>query len=271
MGCTHALRGQDWIPSIPKLVLISEALDMPLPKFLHLPTIVGADRKKLSKRSGDASAIQLLEQGYIPEAILNFIALLGWNPKTNQEIMSLDELIAAFKIEDIHVSNAFFDKDKFNWMNGQHLQKLQADDYYSRLHTYLHRYQNEFFETVFKKQSESFNRAVALEIRSRMQKFEDFIGLTECFYSPFDLDPSLLLSEKMKVVDYTEAKHSLEWILQAIDSIPSESFELEVLKNTIIPRIAEAGLKNGQVLWPTRVALTSQAQSPGAFEMLAIL
>jgi glutamyl-tRNA synthetase len=271
MGVTHAFRGEEWISSIPKQVLVARALGVKLPEYAHLPLILGADKKKLSKRTGDVAAEEYLKKGYLVESLLNFLVLLGWNPKTTEEFFTMEEMIERFEISDVHKAGAVFDPEKLDWMNAKYLQKMDDAEVFDRLVAYLKEYRAEFYENTFAKKPEAFNRAILRELKTRLKRFDEFEELTKCFYTDTAaFRPDLLVSEKMKVATLGEAKKALELAVSILESQPEFS-TLEALKEAYLPKIAEAGLKNGQALWPVRVALTGEEFSPGAFEVAFIL
>lgn len=216
---------------------------------------------------------QFLEQGYLKEALLNYIALIGWNSKTTQEIFSLDELIQAFALEGLQIANGVFDPEKLKWMNSKYIAAMPVDELYILLSNYLRQYHPEFYENTLITHEESYNKAVLLELQKRLETLQDFIPQTDFFYSEPTVDTELLLSEKMNVTTLEQAKEALQFGLDILMTHPEETGKTtrETLKDIIIPKIAEAGKKNGQILWPLRVALTGKEFSPGAFEMTEIL
>lgn len=278
MKITHVLRGDEWLPSTPKHVLLYRMFGWEAPEFYHLSVILGADRKKLSKRNGDTHVSQFLENGYLKEALLNYIALIGWNSKTTKEIFSLPELIEAFSLDGLQIANGIFDPEKLKWMNGKYINALQPDDLYKELASFFKKYHPEFYENIFISKSQLKTTEIAMEVRSRMQTLHDFIELSDVFYCEPEVDVNLLLSEKMGINNLSDAKGALEFGLKLMKDVQwtgllhwSEMSVREKIKEYIIPKIAEAGKKNGQILWPLRVALTGKEFSPGAFEMTEIL
>ncbi len=270
MKITHVLRGDEWLPSTPKHVLLYRMFGWEAPEFYHLSVILGADRKKLSKRNGDTHVSQFLEKGYIKEALLNYIALIGWNSKTTKEIFSLPELIEAFSLEGLQIANGIFDPEKLKWMNSKYIAAMPVEELTKTLADYFKQYNSDFYENTFITHDEAFNRAVIAEVQKRCETLADFPALSECFYQEPEVDTALLLSEKMGVADLAQAREALQFGLDIIKSFTSTPSR-DVFKDAIIPKIAEAGKKNGQVLWPLRVALTGKEFSPGAFEMTEIL
>ena len=240
------------------------------PEFYHLSVILGSDRKKLSKRNGDTHVSQFLENGYLKEALLNYIALIGWNSKTTKEIFSLPELIEAFSLDGLQIANGIFDPEKLKWMNSKYIAATPADELFKTLSAYLKQYNSDFYENTFITHDEAFNRAVITEVQKRCETLADFPALSECFYQEPEVDTALLLSEKMGITDLAQAKEALQFGLDVIKSFTSTPSR-DALKDVMIPKIAEAGKKNGQILWPLRVALTGKEFSPGAFEMTEIL
>lgn len=269
MGITHVMRGEEWISSIPKQVLTARALGIELPFYAHLPNVLGSDGKKLSKRTGDVSVDQYMAKGYLPEALLNFLSLLGWHPKQDEEIMSMDEMIQKFEITDIHKAGAVLDPIKLDWMNGEYIKKLPLDDLYTRLEKFLQKYETEFFENTFSKFPREFNEKILSELKTRLKRFDEFRELTTFFYSEPKIAKDLLVNPKMKIATEAEAIENLKFIFPILETI--DYSDLEAMKNTILPKIAEAEKKNGQVLWPLRVALSGEQFSPGAFEIAYIL
>jgi len=270
MKITHVLRGDEWLPSTPKHVLLYRMFGWEAPEFYHLSVILGADRKKLSKRNGDTHVSQFLEKGYLKEALLNYIALIGWNSKTTQEIFSLPELIEAFSLEGLQIANGIFDLEKLKWMNSKYIAAMPVEELTKTLADYLKQFNPDFYENTFITHDEAFNQAVITEVQKRCETLADFPTLSECFYQEPEVDTALLLSEKMGVSDLAQAREALQFGLDTIKSFTSTPSR-DAFKDAIIPKIAEAGKKNGQILWPLRVALTGKEFSPGAFEMTEIL
>lgn len=270
MKITHVFRGEDWLPSTPKHVLLYRMFGWEAPEFVHLSNILWNDRKKLSKRNGDTNVEQFLEKGFLRDAILNFIALIGWNPKTTQEIISMDQLVELFTIEWLNIASGVFDVTKLKWMNSKYIAATPIDELYTTLSDYLKKYIPEFYENTFITHDEAFNRAVIMEVQKRCETLADFPALSECFYIEPEVDTALLLSEKMGIADLLQAKEALQFGLDVIKTFTSTPSR-DALKDAMIPKIAEAGKKNGQILWPLRAALTGKEFSPWAFEMTEIL
>ncbi len=243
---------------------------MTLPEFAHMPNIMGADGKKLSKRTGDTAVESYLTKGYLPEALLNFIAFLGWNPKTTQEIFSMDELIAAFDVSGMNKSGPILDPVKLDWMNAQYISKLDDADLYARLSAHLAEFDPEFYAATFIPAGEKLNLAIIHELKTRLKRFDEYKSLTTFFYGDSAVRSDILVNPKMKIEDLATAKNGLEIALAYLEK-QSDISDFETFKTGYLAHIAEAGLKNGQVLWPLRIALSGEEFSPGAFELASIL
>lgn len=208
-------------------------------------------------------------KGYLPECLLNFIALLGWNPKNNQEIMSMEEMIERFELTDIHKSGALLDPVKLNWMNSEYIKKMELGLLHERLVEYLKVYAPEFYTEVFSQAEYDFNAKIIRELQSRMRKFDEYIELTGSLYGEAPMRRDLLVNAKMKIESDEAAIASLQFVLTYIEH--GDYTTLDSLKAPILEAIALSGQKNGQVLWPLRIALSGEEFSPGAFEIAFIL
>lgn len=269
MKVSHVFRWEEWLPSMPKQILTASALGIELPSYAHLPNVLGIDRKKLSKRTWDVAVENYFKKWYLVDAMVNYLAFLGWNPKTTQEIFSLDELVERFDISDVHKAWAVFDIEKLNWMNAQYIIKKDLNELYSLLTDWLWEYEPNFYQNTFSKFSKEYNLAILSELKTRLRKFDEYIELTTFFYNDPKITPELMINEKMWIISDEIVKNSLNI---ALDILQNKNFEtLDELKNLFIEKIKELWLKNGQVLWPIRVALSWEQFSPGAFELINIL
>lgn len=269
MGITHVMRGEEWISSIPIQVLTARALGITLPEYAHMPNILGNDGKKLSKRTGDTSVSEYLKKWYLVEALLNFIALLGWHPKRDVEIMSMNEMIEYFQIKDIHKAGAVLDPVKLDWMNGEYIKRLPLAELHERIARYLETYEKDFYENVFSKQDFTYNAKIISELQGRMKRLGEYIWFTDFFYNDVKIRTDLLVNPKMKIETLDFARESLKLARDVLEQ--ADFSTLDELKASLLGRISEAWLKNGQVLWPVRVALSWEEFSPGAFELAHIL
>jgi nondiscriminating glutamyl-tRNA synthetase len=269
MKISHVMRGEEWISSIPKQVLVARALWITLPEYAHLPNVLGADGKKLSKRTGDVSVSEYLKKWYLPEALLNFLSLLGWHPKQDEEIMSMDEMIEKFEITDIHKSGAVLDPIKLDWMNGEYIKRMELGELHSRLAKYLEEHEATFYKDVFSQKNYDFNAKIIKELQTRMRRFDEFISLTQFMYHDAQFRPELMMNPKMKIETIKEWQSALEFVLPFIEN--GDFSTIDSLKTPILSAIVESWKKNGQILWPLRIALSWEEFSPGAFELAYIL
>ncbi len=266
MGITHVIRGEEWLPSTPKHILLYEAFGWDIPQFAHLPLLLNPDRSKLSKRQGDVAVEDYLGKGYLPEALLNFVALLGWNPgdgKT-QEIFSLDELVDAFDLEHVHKGGAVFDVKKLDWLNAQYIKKLSLDDFLTKTLPFLEK--KSWFEDVdpMRKESEYVQRVFVIE-QERLQKLSDVGEAVKFLFLEPVIDPALLPWKKNTP---EETSLALEKMRTAIADIPEGEWERGKLEKILLET---AGEKRGDFLWPLRVALSGERQSSPPFEIAWVI
>lgn len=259
MAVSHVVRGNEYISSTPKYNLIYEAFGWTPPVYVHVPPVMKDAQHKLSKRNGDASFQDLVAKGYLPEAILNYIALLGWNPGTDQEIFSLDELKKCFSAERLNKSPAIFDIVKLTWMNGCYIRELSAEKFHELALPYYEKYLTRKLDL----------RLLSSVLQPRVETLNDIVVQTDFLEKMPDYDLALYTNKKMKT-DAEVAKKTLALVLPALKEVAdwNNSGLFEQLKNLA----AANGLKNGQVLYPLRIALSGkETTSGGATEIAAIL
>ena len=259
MAVSHVVRGNEYISSTPKYNLIYEAFGWTPPVYVHVPPVMKDAQHKLSKRNGDASFQDLVAKGYLPEAILNYIALLGWNPGTDQEIFSLDELKKCFSAERLNKSPAIFDIVKLTWMNGCYIRELSAEKFHELALPYYEKYLTRKLDL----------RLLSSVLQPRVETLNDIVVQTDFLEKMPDYDLALYTNKKMKT-DAEVAKKTLALVLPALKEVAdwSNAGLIEQLKNLA----AANGLKNGQVLYPLRIALSGkETTSGGATEIAAIL
>ena len=249
MGVTHIIRGEEHLSNTPRQILILEALDAPRPAYAHIPLILAKDRSKLSKRAGAVSALEYRELGYLPEAVLNYLALLGWNPGTDQEIFTLDELVKNFDLSKIQKGGAIFDEVKLRWVNKEHM-KLQKDKTQETINKKI----QEKFHT------KKFHSEMAEIVFERIETLKDVdvmleAGELDCFFNEPTWDKSKIV---WKNATNGETKKHLEKICGILEN-----------KDAIIKYAEEAG--KGNVLWPLRYALSGKEKSPDPFTLIHIL
>jgi len=272
MEVTHVIRGEEWLPSTPKHIWLYESFGWEPPKFAHLPLLLNPDKTKLSKRQGDVAVDDYVKKGYLKEALLNFIAFLGWNPGTEEEVFTLEELVNEFDFKGVQKAGAVLNKEKLDWFNGMYIRKLSKEDFITKLLEYFEVHQTEIEAKADTESIKGLNEKQCEAIQTRIKTFPEAFDMVLYLnqHNP-DNAVKLLPHEKMKI-DLPMAKQSLEAVLADLENAADAAFEDENLnKEILIETIARLGFKNGQVLWPVRAALTAQQYSPGAFEMLVLL
>lgn len=259
MAISHVVRGNEYISSTPKYNLIYEAFGWTPPVYVHVPPVMKDAQHKLSKRNGDASFQDLVAKGYLPEAILNYIALLGWNPGNDQEIFSLDELKKCFSAERLNKSPAIFDLVKLTWMNGCYIRELSVEKFHALALPYYEKYLTRKLDL----------NMLSSVLQPRIETFNDIAAQTDFFEKMPEYDLTLYTNKKMKT-DVEVAKQSLQYILPALENVTE--WTNEKLFETLKALATEKGLKNGQILYPLRIALSGkETTSGGATEIAAIL
>ncbi|MEK7503122.1 MAG: glutamate--tRNA ligase [Patescibacteria group bacterium] len=259
-GITHIIRGEDLISSTPRQILLIEALGGKRPIYAHLPLLLDEDRSKLSKRKqGEAVSLDFYrKQGYLPEALVNFLALLGWNPGDEREIFSMEELIKEFSLEKVQKSGAIFDIKKLDWMNGEYIRKKSLEELVELAKPFV----KDFFQfLIFNFQ---FSNILKLE-QPRLKKFSELPEKIEFFFKTPEYGKDLL---SWKGMSDEEIKNYLEISKEIAKS--AEDFTKENLEKIFMKKAEEAG-DRGKLLWPLRVALSGRKASPGPFDIMAIL
>lgn len=260
MQVSDVIRGEDHISNTPKQLLIQEALGFPRLRYAHLPLILGPDRAKLSKRHGSTTVREFREQGYLPEALVNFLALLGWNPGTERELFSLEELTGEFDLARVQKSGAIWNQQKLDWFNNQYIQKYDRAELVKAAQPFL---QKKFPErAIFETDVEA---ALTLE-RSRLKRISDIGDDSEFLFREVAYDSELL---RWKEMSLDEVKTSLSRSREIVAGIGETPFRAEDLEATFLAAIG-AGDK-GDLLWPLRVSLSGKKTSPGPFAIMAVL
>ncbi len=255
MGITHVVRGNEYLSSSPKYNLLYEAFGWEVPTYVHCPLITDENHAKLSKRSGHSSFEDLLELGLIPEAIVNYVALLGWSPEDNEEILSLDELIQKFDYKKINKSPAVFDMTKLRWMNGEYIKRMDEDEYLLKALPIIEK-------TVTKVADK---KALADLAQSRIETFNDIPELLGFFEEVPEYEVSLYTHKKMKTTPELSLT-VLQKVLPLIEG--AEDFSNDALYAMLVGFAGQNGFKNGQVMWPIRTAVSGKAQTPGGATQL---
>lgn len=260
MGITHVIRGSEYLSSTPKYNLMYDAFGWERPVYIHLPPIMKNSHEKLSKRNGDASYQDLVAKGYIKEAIVNYIALLGWSPKSNQEKMTLRELEEHFSLAGLNKSPSIFDEPKLRWLSGEYIREMSFEQFKSLALPFLQK------SKAYGKYDE--DKLLHL-VQSRVDVLEDIPSKIDFLEEYGAIDPALYFNKKMKS-DAEVAKTVLPAAAKTLGGLAE--FENAQIYAALVGLAQELGLKNGQVLWCVRIALTARENTPGgASEMAELL
>ena len=256
---THVVRGNEYISSSPKYQRLYEAFGWKSPKYVHLPLITDEEHKKLSKRSGHSSYEDLVEQGFLPEAIVNYIALLGWSPEDNREIFSLDELIEAFDYHKVNKSPSVFDIQKLKWMNGEYIKAMDNDIFYEIAMPYI--------KEVIKKDLDL--KKILDMVKTRIEVFPEIGAMVDFFEELPEYSAEMYTHKKMK----TNTDNSLEVLKELLPSLEeTDDYSVDGLHELVFEYIGKKGCKNGQALWPLRTAVSGKQMTPaGAFEIMEVI
>jgi glutamyl-tRNA synthetase len=259
MGITHVVRGNEYLSSSPKYNRLYEAFGWEVPVYIHCPLITDENHQKLSKRCGHSSFEDLVEQGFLTEAIVNFVALLGWSPADNQEIMSLDELVAKFDYHHMSKSPAVFDYTKLKWMNGEYIKKMDFDAFYEKALPYI--------KEVITKDYDL--KKIAKMVQTRIEIFPDIKDHIDFFEELPEYDVAMYTHKKMK----TNAETSLEVLTEVLPILEKQDdYSNDALYAALLKYVEEKGCKNGYVMWPIRTAVSGKQMTPGgATELMEVL
>ncbi len=259
MGITHVVRGNEYISSSPKYNRLYDAFGWEVPKYIHCPLITDEEHHKLSKRSGHSSFEDLIEQGFVPEAVVNFVALLGWSSDDNTEIMSLQDLVEKFDYKRINKSPAVFDYTKLKWMNGEYLKKMDDKLFYEQALPYLKKAITKDLDL----------EKIAAMVKTRIEIWPDIPGMVDFFENLPEYSTDIYCHKKMK----TDKESSLMVLKEVLPLLEAhEAYSNDSLYELLSGYIKEKEFKNGFVLWPVRIAVCGKEMTPcGATEAMEIL
>ena len=255
MKISHIIRGEEWLSSAPKHIMLYKMLGFDLPKFAHVPLLLNPDKTKLSKRQGDVSVEDYLQKGYLPEALLNFIGTLGFNPTGDREIYSFDELVKMFDLSKVKKSGAVMNIEKLDWMNNQYLKAMEVEEVVEVARPFV----------SVDLDNDTIRRALVIE-RERVNRLDELQDKLEPYALELEYDPEILVWKKS---DAAGAKAQLEGIKTFIETLENAAFvNVEAIEREVRGYIESNELKNGDVLWPLRVALSGAEKSASPFELL---
>lgn len=259
MGITHVVRGNEYLSSSPKYNRLYDAFGWEVPEYVHCPLITDENHQKLSKRCGHSSYEDLIEQGFLSEAIVNFVALLGWSPEDNREIFTLEELVDIFDYHHLSKSPAVFDYTKLKWMNGEYFKAMDEDKFYEMAEPYLKEALPGDFDL----------HKIAAMVKTRIEIFPDIREMVDFFANLPEYDTAMYTHKKMK----TDAASSLEVLKELLPILEEqEDYGNDALYQTLVSYVGQKGCKNGYVMWPVRTAVSGKQMTPaGATEIMEIL
>ena len=259
MGITHVVRGNEYLSSAPKYNRLYEAFGWEIPEYIHCPLITDENHKKLAKRNGASSFEDLVEAGFLPECIVNFVALLGWSPSDDREIFSLKELEEAFDYHRISKSPAVFDLVKLKWMNGEYIKNMPDDKYYD--------YALPTIQEVVKKPLDV--KKIADLVKTRIELPSDIPEKIDFFEELPEYDVAMYTHKKMK----TNSENSLEVLQEMLPLYEAlDDYSIPAIEKVAMDYVAQKGCKNGLALWPLRTAVSGKQMTPGgAYEIMEIL
>ncbi len=261
MGITHVVRGNEYLSSSPKYNRLYEAFGWNVPVYVHCPPIMKDQHNKLSKRNGDASFGDLIDKGYLKDAVLNYIALLGWNDGSNEEIFSLQELIEKFDYKDISKSPAIFDDAKLRWMNGEYIRKLSLDEFHELAMPQYKKVLHKDFDFKF----------ISELLHTRCEILTDIPEQIDFLEELPEYSTDLYVHKKMKST-VESSLENLEKVYPVIEAIDEANWNIDYLHEKVFELIKSLEIKNGTMLWPIRTALSGKSFTPGgAFEIAVLI
>lgn len=260
MEISHVTRGDEWLSSFPKNALLYKSFGWQMPKYIHLPLILNKSGGKLSKRQGDVFVEDYRAKGYLPEAIVNFCALLGWHPKNDQEILSMDEIIKNFSLDGMGISPAVFDLEKLDYLNGYYIRQKSVKELSEMCKPYL------FKDGLITEKTKDDDIYKIVEIsQERLKKIEDINSMTHyLFMDEIVYEENLLIWKNLSL---EEVKNNLSEVYNILEEIKEDEWKKNVLEEKVFNWIKENDKKNGDYLWPLRVSLSGQKNSPNPFEL----
>lgn len=260
MGITHVIRAEEWLPSLPKHVMLYDAFGWEKPQFAHLPLLLSRERKKLSKRDGDVSVLDYKDKGYLPEALVNFVALLGWNPTADREIFTMEEMVAMFDLEKVNKAGAIFDVDKLNWMNGMYLRQLPAERLGDELMPLL---QQAGFDGV----ERAYATAVLNLVKERINFVSDLPTFADYMFGPVKNFDQEYAEKHWK----PETTGQIAEIANRLEGVSDADWNTTSIEAVIRAYAEELGVSAGKLIHPLRYAITGKRVGAGMFETMEVL
>lgn len=267
MGITHVIRGEEYVTSTPKYIQLYNSFGWDIPVHVHLSLILNRDKSKLSKRQGDVALEDYSAKGYLRETIINFVALLGWNPGDDRELFSLDDLVREFDLNKLNKAGAIFDTDKLDWMNGHYIRSKNPEEITELCYPYLenHLKESDISIGIF---SKDYIKSVIVLEQERLKTLSEIGDKTFYFFSEPKVDPKKLVWKKSTP---EETLDRLDFLIKYLKDVPKENWTRNTLEEALIAEIKEIGYGNGDTLWPMRFALSGEERSPSPFEIAEVL
>ncbi|MFZ2978572.1 MAG: glutamate--tRNA ligase [Candidatus Magasanikiibacteriota bacterium] len=263
MEITHVIRGEEWLSSTPKHIELYKMFGWEPPLFAHLPLLLNPDKSKLSKRQGDVAVEDYIKKGYLPEAVLNFVAFLGWNPGDEREIFSLEELVKEFSLEKVSKAGAVFNLEKLDWYNREYMKKMDSAELANRCKVLF----EEKYHISHITYHISLDKVVGLE-KERATTLVELVDNVKFIFEMGEYDKELLVWKKSTAED---AKNKLQQLSDLLNTFSEQDWSKENLEKKIGEWVVESGFGMGDVLWPMRIALSGQKNSPGPYEIADVL
>lgn len=264
MGITHIVRGEEWLPSTPKHVYLYEVFGWEKPVYVHLPTVLNKERKKLSKRHGDVAVEDFREKGYLPEGLINYLALVGWSPEDNEEILTMEELIEKFSFERVSKTGGIFDKDKLDWVNGHHIRNYDLDKLTELAIPYLK--EANLIDDKFVEERYNWIKTMVETIRESLSSVSEIVDKVDVFFNN-QIEPED--EEALSILKQDHVPNLLNAFKQELESIDEVD---EEFAKTIMKRIQKGtGIKGKKLFMPTRVALTGNIHGPELVSIIYLL
>lgn len=264
MGITHIVRGEEWLPSTPKHVYIYEAFGWEKPTYVHLPTVLNKDRKKLSKRHGDVSVEDFRKKGYLPEALVNYLALVGWTPEDNREILSMEELIEEFTFERVSNAGGIFDNDKLDWVNGNHIRSYDLDKLTRLAIPYLK--DAGYIDDGFINERFDWIKTLVETVREGLSYLSEIVNKVDIFFAD-TVEPEN--EEALEILKWEETPLVLKALKEAVDEV--EEVDMEFAKKVMKTIQKSTGVKGKKLFMPVRVALTGANHGPELVNIIYLL
>ncbi len=263
MEISLVMRGDDHISNTPKQIVIYQALGADIPDFVHIPMIMGPDNTRLSKRHGATSVMEYKKMGFLPEAVVNYIAHLGWSSGTNQEIFSIDELIKGFTLDKVSKHSAIFDMEKLNWFNGEYLKKMPEDKYVKMLLPYLQ--ESRLIDYSVSAEAFIWLKKVVSLMKSRVRNFRQFLEYADYFFT----DDFKVEEDAARVLEQNGVKDTLTELTGRLEEL--NKWSEENIEKVVREIANELNLKGKQIIHPTRVSLSGKKVGPSLFALMEVL